>query len=114
MNYIEYMKSGTAGGGIQDSTEYVQHIPLETYGPESSLTLKRNNWFKAIRDAVVQFKNNNAKYSPVVTNGTQSNNDNSLFTVDNTGKIHPARIASSSAGIAGLVLYDFINNQSRP
>lgn len=84
MNYIEYMESGTSKGGAKDSTAYVKHIPLETYGPESSLTLKRNNWPKAFYDAFIQFKNRYAKRTPVVTDDFESDNDNSLFSVGTT------------------------------
>ena len=52
MNYIEYM----SGGGTTDST-YYKEIPLEEkWGPKSTLTLKRNNWIKAIRDVISDWK----------------------------------------------------------
>lgn len=107
MNYIEYM----SGGGNVDST-YVKYIPLQTVGPKSSLTLKRNNWLKAIKDAIVQNQTNNAQNTSVATPSSESNNGNNLPFV-NTSAGRPGQYLSALAGLAGSGMYNIISHKQR-
>lgn len=76
MNYIEYME----GGGVNKNVTYT---PLKSLiGSTSNLVLKRNNWFKAIQDAILSIKNNNAKNNTVATNGAKSTSGNNVSAVN--------------------------------
>ncbi len=107
MNYIEYM----SGGGNVDSV-YVKYIPLQTVGPKSSLTLKRNKWLKAIRDAAVQNKTNNAQNPSVATSSPESNNVNDVFVV-NTPTRSAGKYISALGGPVSSGLYSIVSHQSR-
>ncbi len=53
-------------------------------GPSSHLFLKRNNWIKAIRDAILQIKNTNAKNNTVATTNTKPTINGDVSTVNST------------------------------
>ena len=75
MNYIEYMDQG----GLTQNATYTNL--QNKVGPQSNLFLKRNNWIKAFRDAILQIKNKHTKNNSVVTNSTESNSSISIPTV---------------------------------
>lgn len=109
MNYIEYM----SGGGTTDST-YYKEIPLEEkWGPESTLTLKRNNWIKAIRDAILQAKNANVEANPVASVSSESNNADNLHSVNNQRWFYPDKTITTINRITDIILPNFMGNKSR-
>lgn len=110
MNYIEYMR----GGGASDST-YYKEISLEKkWGPESTLTLKRNNWIKAIRDAILQAKNTNAETTPVVAVSSESNNVADLHSVNKQRWLYPDKTITTINRITDIILPNFMGNKPRP
>ena len=78
MNYIEYMDQG----GLTQNATYTNL--QNKVGPSSNLFLKRNNWINAIRDAILQIKNTNAKNNTVATANTKSSTNGNVSTVNNT------------------------------
>lgn len=110
MNYIDYM----SGGGAADST-YYKETPLEKkWGPESTLTLKRNNWIKAIRDVILQAKNTNAEATPVATVSSESNNVGDLSSVNKQRWLYPDKTITTINRITDIILPNFMGNKSRP
>lgn len=109
MNYIEYM----SGGGTTDST-YYKEIPLkEKWGPKSTLTLKRNNWIKAIRDAIVQVKNSNAETTPVAAVSSELNNVGDLYSVNKQRWLYPDKTITTINRIADIILPNVVGNKPR-
>ena len=109
MNYIEYMQSG----GGADST-YYKEIPLEEkWGPKSTLTLKRNNWIKAIRDASLQAKNANVEANPVAPVSSESNNATDLHSVSKQRWFYPDKTITTINRMADIILPNFVGNKSR-
>lgn len=109
MNYIEYMK----GGGATDST-YYKEIPLEEkWGPKSTLTLKRNNWIKAIRDAILQAKNANVEVDPVASISSESNNTADLHSGNNQRWFYPDKTIATINRITDIILPNSMGNKSR-
>lgn len=109
MNYIEYMK----GGGATDST-YYKEIPLEEkWGPKSTLTLKRNNWIKAIRDAILQAKNANAEVNSVASVSSEPNNAADLHFVNNQRWFYPDKTITTINRITDIILPNSMGNKSR-
>ena len=109
MNYIEYMDQG----GATDST-YYKEIPLEEkWGPKSTLTLKRNNWIKAIRDAILQAKNSNAEANSVASVSSESNNAADLHSGDNQRWFYPNKTITTINRITDITLPNFMDNKSR-
>lgn len=103
MNYIEYMKSG----GEIDSI-YYKEIPLEEkWGPKSTLTLKRNNWINAIRDAILQAKNANAEANSVASVSSESNNAADLHSSNNQRWFYPDKTITTINRIADIILPQF-------
>ena len=109
MNYIEYM----SGGGTTDST-YYKEVPLEEkWGPKSTLTLKRNNWIKAIRDAILQAKNANAEANPVAPVSSESNNVTDLHSVNKQRWFYPDKTITTINRITDIILPNFMGNKPR-
>lgn len=109
MNYIEYMK----GGDATDST-YYKEIPLEEkWGPKSTLTLKRNNWIKAIRDAILQAKNANAEANLVASVSSEPNNAANLHSVNNQRWFYPDKTITTINSITDIILPNSMGNKSR-
>lgn len=109
MNYIEYM----SGGGASDNT-YYKEIPLEKkWGSESTLTLKRNNWIKAIRDAILQAKNANAEANSVASVSSEPNNATDLHSVNKQRWFYPDKTITTINRITDIILPNFMGNQSR-
>lgn len=109
MNYIDYM----SGGGTADST-YFKDIPLdEKWGPKSTLTLKRNNWIKAIRDAILQAKNSNAEAASVAASSSEPNSAVDLHSVDKQRWFYPDKTISTINRIPGLIMSSFVGNKPR-
>lgn len=109
MNYIEYM----SGGGTTDST-YYKEIPLEEkWGPKSTLTLKRNNWIKAIRDAILQAKNANAEANSVASVSSESNNAANLHSGNNQRWFYPGKTITTIDRMADIILPNFMGNKPR-
>lgn len=110
MNYIEYMKSG----GTSDNA-YYKEIPLEEkWGPKSTLTFKRNNWIKAIRDVVLQAKNANAKANSMASVSSESNNATDLHSVNKQRGFYPDKTIATINRITDIILPNFVGNKSRP
>ena len=110
MNYIEYMR----GGGASDST-YYKEISLEKkWGPESTLTLKRNNWIKAIRDAILQAKNANAETNSVASVSSELNNAADLHSGNNQRWFYPDKTITTINRITDIILPNFMGNKPRP
>ena len=109
MNYIEYM----SGGGGVDST-YYKEVPLEEkWGPKSTLTLKRNNWIKAIRDAILQAKNTNVEANPVASVSSESNNAADLHSIDKQRWFYPDKTITTINRITDIILPNFMGNKPR-
>lgn len=109
MNYIEYM----SGGGTTDST-YYKEVPLEEkWGSKSTLTLKRNNWIKAIRDAILQAKNANAEANSVASVSSESNNATNLHSINNQRWFYPDKTIATINSIADIILPNSVGNKSR-
>ena len=109
MNYIEYMKSG----GATDST-YYKEVPLEEkWGPKSTLTLKRNNWIKAIRDAILQAKNANAEANSVASVSSESDNAANLHSINNQRWFYPDKTITTINRITDIILPNFMGNKPR-
>ena len=109
MNYIEYM----SGGGTTDST-YYKEVPVEEkWGPNSTLTLKRNNWIKAIRDAILQSKNANAEVNSVASVSSESNNAADLHSVNKQRWFYPDKTITTINRITDIILPNFRGNKSR-
>lgn len=109
MNYIDYM----SGGGTADST-YFKDIPLdEKWGPKSTLILKRNNWIKAIIDAILQAKNSNAEAASVAASSSEPNNAADLHSVDKQRWFYPDKTISTINRIPGLIMSSFVGNKPR-
>lgn len=109
MNYIKYM----SGGGTTDST-YYKEIPLEEkWGPKSTLTLKRNNWIKAIRDAILQSKNANAEVTPVASVSSESSNATNLHSINNQRWFYPDKTITTINRITDIILPNFMGNKPR-
>lgn len=109
MNYIEYM----SGGGTTDST-YYKEVPLEEkWGPKSTLTLKRNNWIKAIRDVILQAKNTNAEANPVAPVSSESHNATDLHSVNNQRWFYPDKTITTINRMADIILPNFMGNKPR-
>lgn len=109
MNYIEYM----SGGGATDSTYYTDTPIQEMWGPESTLTLKRNNWIKAIRDAILQAKNANVEVNPVASVSSESNNVADLHSVNKQRWFYPDKTITTINRMADIILPNFMDNKSR-
>ena len=109
MNYIEYMKSG----GEADSTYYKEIQLEEKWGPKSTLTLKRNNWIKAIRDAILQAKNANAEVNPVASVSSESNNAADLHSANNQRWFYPDKTITTINRITDIILPNFMGNKPR-
>lgn len=69
-------------------------------GPSSTLFLKRNNWIKAIRDAILQIKNTNAKNNTVATTNTKSSTNGNVSTVNNIADYHYTYPANNNSVIS--------------
>ena len=109
MNYIEYM----SGGGATDST-YYKEVPLEEkWGPRSTLTLKRNNWIKAIRDAILQAKNVNAEANSVASVSSESDNAANLHSINNQRWFYPDKTITTINRITDIILPNFMGNKPR-
>lgn len=109
MNYIDYM----SGGDTADST-YYKDIPLdEKWGPKSTLTLKRNNWIKAIKDAILQAKNSNAETASVAASSSEPNNAADLHSVDKQRWFYSDKTISTINRIPGLIMSSFVGNKPR-
>lgn len=109
MNYIEYMR----GGGASDST-YYKEIPLEKkWGPESTLTLKRNNWIKAVRDAILQAKNANVEANSVASVSSEPNNATDLHSGNNQRWLYPDKTITTINRITDIILPNFMGNKPR-
>ena len=109
MNYIEYMKDG----GATDST-YYKEVPLEEkWGPRSTLTLKRNNWIKAIRDAILQAKNANAEANSVASVSSESDNAANLHSINNQRWFYPDKTITTINRITDIILPNFMGNKPR-
>ena len=110
MNYIEYMSDG----GAIDSIYYTDTPIKEMWGPQSTLTLKRNNWIKAIRDAILQVKNANVEVNPVASVSSESNNADDLHSVNKQRWFYPDKTITTTNRVADLILPNFMGNKSRP
>lgn len=109
MNYIEYMSDG----GTTDST-YYKEVPVEEkWGPNSTLTLKRNNWIKAIRDAILQAKNANVEVTPVASVSPESNNAADLHPVNKQRWFYPDKTITTINRVADIILPNIMGNKSR-
>ena len=109
MNYIEYMSDG----GTTYST-YYKEIPLEEkWGPKSTLTLKRNNWIKGIRDAILQAKNANAEANSVASVSSESNNAADLYSSNNQRWFYPDKTITTINRITDIILPNFMGNKPR-
>lgn len=109
MNYIEYM----SGGGNADSTYYTDTPIKEMWGPKSTLTLKRNNWIKAIRDAILQAKNANVEANPVASVSSESNNAPDLHSVDRQRWFYPDKTITTINRITDIILSNTMGNKPR-
>lgn len=109
MNYIEYMKDG----GTTDSTYYKEVSIEEKWGPKSTLTLKRNNWIKAIRDAILQAKNANVEVNPVASVSSEPNNATDLHSVNKQRWFYPDKTITTINRITDIILPDFMGNKPR-
>lgn len=100
-------------GGTTDST-YYKDIPLdEKWGPKSTLILKRNNWIKAIRDAILQAKNSNAETASVDTSSLEPNNTTDLHSVNKQRWFYPDKTISTINRIPDLIMSSLVGNKSR-
>ena len=100
-------------GGATDST-YYKEVPLEEkWGPKSTLTLKRNNWIKAIRDAILQAKNANAEANSVASVSPESNNVADLHSVNNQRWFYPDKTITTINRISDIILPNFMGNKPR-
>lgn len=109
MNYIEYMSDG---GGV-DSTYYTDTSIEEKWGPKSTLTLKRNNWIKAIRDAILQAKNANVEVNPVASVSSESNNAANLHPVNKQRWFYPDKTITTINRITDIILPNIMGNKQR-
>jgi hypothetical protein len=101
------------GGGTTDST-YYKEIPLEEkWGPKSTLTLKRNNWIKAIQDAILQAKNANVEVNPVASVSSESNNAADVHSGNNQRWFYPDKTITTINRITDIILPNFMGNKSR-
>lgn len=100
-------------GGASDSTYYKEDKLKEKWGPESTLTLKRNNWIKAIRDAILQAKNSNAEATPVATVSSESNNVGDLSSVNKQRWLYPDKTITTINRITDIILPNFMGNKPR-
>jgi hypothetical protein len=98
-----------SGGGA-----YYKEVPLEEkWGPKSTLTLKRNNWIKVIRDAILQAKNANAEANSVASVSSESNNAADLHSVNNQRWFYPDKTIATINRITDIVLPNFMGNKLR-
>ena len=86
---------------------------MKSGGPKSTLILKRNNWIKAIRDAILQTKNSNAEAASVAASSSEPNNASDLHSVDMQRWFHPYKTISTINRIPGLILSNFVGNKQR-
>lgn len=123
MNYIEYMKEGTAGGGATDSTQYipglkqVAHFKRKVFQPNAPSLVPQGIYIRDFtyghNTTPIQTKNTNAEYNSESTTSTKSNtsrlsdifnNLSDKFSYNNIG-----------VGTARLIhrMFDIVGNKSR-
>lgn len=101
-----------SGGGTDSA--YYKEIPLEEkWGPKSTLTLKRNNWIKAIRDAILQAKNANVEANSVASVSSESNNATDLHSSNNQRWFYPDKTITTINRITDIILPNFMGNKPR-
>ena len=81
--------------------------------PKSTLTLKRNNWIKAIRDAILQAKNANVEASSVASVSSESNNATDLHSSNNQRWFYPDKTVTTINRITDIILPNFMGDKSR-
>ena len=100
-------------GGASDST-YYKEIPLkQQWGTESTLTFKRNNWIKAIRDAILQAKNANVEANIVAPVSSESNNVGNLHSVNKQRWFYPDKTIATINNITDIILPNIVGNKPR-
>lgn len=123
MNYIEYMKDGTAGGGATDSTQYipglkqVARFERKVIQPNASSLVPQGIYIRDFtyghNTTPIQTKNTNAESNSASTTSTKSaarrlsdifNNLSNKFSYNNIGM-----------GTAGLIhrVFDIVGNKPR-
>ncbi len=123
MNYIEYMKDGTAGGGATDSTQYipglkqVARFERKVIQPNASSLVPQGIYIRDFtyghNTTPIQTKNTNAESNSASTTSTKSaarrlsdifNNLSNKFSYNNIGM-----------GTASLIhrVFDIVGNKPR-
>lgn len=123
MNYIEYMKDGTAGGGGIDSTQYipglkqVSRFERKVIQPNAPSLVPQGIYIRDFtyghNTTPIQTKNTNAESNSVSTTNTKSNTSRFSDIFNNlSGKFSYNNIG---VGTAGLIhrMFDIVGNKPR-
>ena len=86
---------------------------MKSGGPKSTLTLKRNNWIKAIRDAILQAKNSNAEAASVAASSSELNNAADLHSINKQRGLYPDKTISTINRIPDIIMSSLVGNKSR-